>query len=255
LRKARLKRVLKLRHEPKDLRAALLVRLVDGSALLMEKRIGGGRVVLSAAPFDLRGRRGLQGGNLPRLPSFVPWIHELVRHVVPSDSGHETLAVGDVLELPLPVPPADGEFRLLRPGSRTWEQRKTSRGQGAGIRDQGQPLAGADPSDTGPRQFALVEDLDQPGLYRIRYVPRGGRDAVESLHAVVLNTEESHIKRIARDRLRRLLARPSVNVIRELPELLLSSARTAQAEMTPWLWPLLVLLLLGECLLSNRMYR
>jgi len=79
------------------------------TALLIERPLAAGRVLLSAVPLD-----SSWGSNLPDLPSFVPLAHELVYHLAGARSAEHNLAPGRPLRFE-----ADGEagqYTLTTPG-------------------------------------------------------------------------------------------------------------------------------------------
>ena len=254
LRDVRLAPVIELRPEPKDMLSSVLVKFSDQRPLLMEKRFGRGRVLLSAAPFTIAARqprpavRGKdQGPNFPHRPAFVPWAHELVRHVVSFPGGPEPGRVGRIIEWDLPDTVEEMTVQWRRPGDRRWETLAihTRRVGSAG------GLGGRTGHGGGDGHFARVEDTSVSGIYRLRY--RAAGRLVESLRAVVLDPDESLLDPADEQRLRQLLARPSVRIFRERTELLTALSRSVRTEITGWFWPALLLVLLVECLLANRM--
>ena len=80
--------------------ANAMLTLTNDDALLAEKGVGRGRVVVSAVPLDAG-----WDTNLIRLPDYVPLVHELCHHLAAGALSDSNVALGE----PLVFRPPDGE--------------------------------------------------------------------------------------------------------------------------------------------------
>lgn len=78
--------------------AQVLARFDDGTATLVERRAGAGRVMVWASTLDLG------WSDLPLKPVFLPFVHRMVRHLANYRERPTSLTVGQVLELAKTVP-------------------------------------------------------------------------------------------------------------------------------------------------------
>ena len=72
--------------------ATVLARFDDGAPALMERRVGNGRVLLWASSFDI------DWNDLPLKPVFLPFLHQLGRHLAAYREPQPWLTVGEVLD-------------------------------------------------------------------------------------------------------------------------------------------------------------
>ena len=72
--------------------ASVLARFDDGSPALMERRVGNGRVLLWASSLDM------DWNDLAVKPVFLPFVHQLARHLAAYREPEPWLTVGEVLD-------------------------------------------------------------------------------------------------------------------------------------------------------------
>ena len=72
--------------------AAILARFDDGAPALSERRIGTGRTLVWASSFDV------DWSDLPLKPVFLPFVHQMARHLAAYREPDPWLTVGDVLD-------------------------------------------------------------------------------------------------------------------------------------------------------------
>ena len=85
---------------------AVVLSFTDGAPALVDRPVGAGRVLVFAS--DLRN----EGNDLPRLPVFVPFLHEVVRHLASAPAGPREFVVGAA---PPGAPDEPGPARLPGP--------------------------------------------------------------------------------------------------------------------------------------------
>jgi hypothetical protein len=73
--------------------AQVLARFDDGAAAVMERTIGRGRVLLWTSTFDL------SWNDLPIKPVYLPFVHQLVRHLADFRERANWATVGQVIDL------------------------------------------------------------------------------------------------------------------------------------------------------------
>ncbi len=85
------------RYRPIDLDeangAAAVARTTDGAVALAERRLGKGRVLLWASPFDNR------WSDLPVQPVFLPFVHQVCRYLAGERTSPPWYRVGQALDL------------------------------------------------------------------------------------------------------------------------------------------------------------
>jgi Mg-chelatase subunit ChlD len=96
--------------------AAVLARFEDGSPALLERQVGAGRVLMWLSSMDL------VWSDLPIKPVFLPFVHQMARHLVAYREPTPWLTVGGVLDPQGPAvratvapPAAPGERTLISP--------------------------------------------------------------------------------------------------------------------------------------------
>ena len=110
LGRARFTRTLAVHSDDDDADAVgIILRFDDGSPALVEHRVGAGRVLVFAS--DL----GNVWNNLPRRPTFVPFLHETVGYLTARGAQPREFLVGDA---PLGAPDEPGVVTLAADGRR-----------------------------------------------------------------------------------------------------------------------------------------
>ena len=92
----------------------VLARFDGGAPALIERRAGGGRVLLWASTLDLA------WSDLPLKPVFLPFVHQAMRHLAAYSEPAPWLTVGQVLDTSFGArgPPAAGRVALTPSGRR-----------------------------------------------------------------------------------------------------------------------------------------
>ncbi|OFW09141.1 MAG: hypothetical protein A3H96_25210 [Acidobacteria bacterium RIFCSPLOWO2_02_FULL_67_36] len=80
--------------------SSVLARFDDGAPSLVERRVGGGRVLLWGSTLDLR------WNDLPLKPVFLPFVHRAMTHLAAYAERPPWVTVGEVLEPARPAPVA-----------------------------------------------------------------------------------------------------------------------------------------------------
>lgn len=197
----------------------VLARFDDGAPALVERRAGSGRVLVWLSSLDL------VWNDLAVKPVFLPFVHQMARHLVAYREPAPWLHVGDVLD-----PEAGG-------AQKREEQRAVVSPTGARM-----PLDGEGPD---------VVELDEQGFYEVRGLAPGAKPAM--IVAANVDLKESDLSAI-----------PAADVVAAAtgragggsavtPELT-PSDEAQEAAQRVW-WYLLfagLLLLTAETMLSNR---
>jgi hypothetical protein len=152
--------------------AQVVLAFADGDPMIVEDRVGHGRVAVVATSADLA------WGAMPVWPSFLPLVHELLAYCVGSQSQQWNLEVGQPLDDALPLPAAGETLSVQRPDGGSETLRPATQG------DYG--------------QFSYAETT-QSGIYTARL---GGPSGSSQLFAVNLDTVESDLTPLAPDELR-----------------------------------------------------
>jgi hypothetical protein len=201
----------------------VLARFDDGTAALLERKTGAGRVLMWTSSLDL------DWSDLPVKPVFLPFVHTLTKYLADYAEAPASLTVGQVIPAPRGVPG--------RPGS-------ANRGGTIAI------------APSGARVSVETEDgalaLDEQGFYDVR-TQGAGADTATALAANV-ELSESDLTPLDPRELAAAVAGRAPGEIAGLGGPRPSDDAQAQAQRL-W-WYLLVaggLLLAGETLLSNRL--
>lgn len=133
--------------------AQVLARFDDGTAALVERTLGAGRVLLWSSTLDN------EWNDLPLKPVFLPFIHRVMAHLSGYKPSTASMTIGQVIEVP------GGDRRLVRPS--------------------GEQAAFAAAERT------RVVELSEQGFYEIR--DRSGKEAVPQVVAVNVDVSESDL--------------------------------------------------------------
>jgi len=125
----------------------VLARFDDGAPALVEKRVGAGRVLVWLSSLDL------VWNDLAVKPVFLPFVHQMARHLAAYREAAPWLTIGDVLD-----PAAVG------PASRNGAPRAIVSPSGQRL-----PLDGEGPD---------VVELDEQGFYELRGLQAGAEPAM-----------------------------------------------------------------------------
>ncbi len=150
--------------EPGD--ARVIVRLADQTPLLLEKRIGEGRVVLFASGLDNL------SNDFPLQPAFVPFIEQSARYLSGSERQGGARPVDAYLDL------------------RSAQQTKAAQSQGVEVTDP----EGKRPLTLGQAASAQTFQLTEAGYYGIRFA-----DGRQDLIGVNADPKESNLDVIPDD--------------------------------------------------------
>lgn len=198
---------------------AVLARFDDGAPALVEKRIGAGRVLVWLSSLDL------VWNDLAVKPVFLPFVHQMARHLVSYREATPWLTVGDVLDPSIGggPPKASAQRAIVSPSG------------------QRVPLDGEGPD---------VVELAEQGFYEVRGLAAGAEPAM--IVASNVDLKESDLSTI-----------PAADVVAAATGRAGGAAATTEIEPTDaareaaqrvW-WHLLfagLVLLSAETLLSNR---
>jgi hypothetical protein len=149
-----------------DQRPVVLARFDDGSAALVEARIGDGRVAVWASTLDA------EWGDLVLQPVFLPWIDRMVQHLAGFEPDRPSYRVGQVARVDLGEGTA-GEWLVVDPS-----EAKT----------------------TVEEERELLLPVRQPGFYEVR--PVQGSVQRTMLVAGNVDPAESDLTRLDADELR-----------------------------------------------------
>ncbi len=108
LDQARLRRYYQFMPSP-DKNISVLLATGNGKPLVCEHRIGEGRVIVQAIPFEL------DWSNFPSLKSFVVSVHDWLSYLADPAKTHYNLASGDTIELPVPADSPGTTVRISTP--------------------------------------------------------------------------------------------------------------------------------------------
>ena len=196
----------------------VIMRFANGDPALIAKSVSNGRALLFTSSLDPA------WNNFPRQVTYLPLLHEALRHLAGNQDTRMSFRVGDVV--PIDVP-AGGGVRVTSPGGEAALLRSAAAG------------------------FAFYPATAQPGFYRTRSGNLTGGFAVNvaarESELVALNPQEMG------DRL----------MSAETPETPTAAAQTASSRTALenaqqyWWWVLLLVLAMSllETFLANRTYR
>lgn len=209
----------------------VILRFENGLPALLEKSHGRGRVLVFTSG------AGRRWGNFPRVPhAYVPFVHELLRYVAQAEELPPWHHVGDVVRLTAPGGQRLRSVRVQPPNEGRWAP---------------VPL----PRDAQGRfpTSVVLSDTEQPGITLVELTTEQGTST--RLVAVNVAAGESVPDRLTPRQLAELLPGVPVHVFRRLAELRepLEVGGTT-TDLNRYLVPLLLVLLVGELLLANRMY-
>lgn len=112
--------------------ARVLARLTDGTPLLMEQPLGGGRIVIFASTLDNL------SNDFPLHAGFVPFVDETSHYLSGLDSRSVNLTVGSYLELRSAREPVGGAIEVFDPrGARAMTLAESTRAPGIQLTGQG----------------------------------------------------------------------------------------------------------------------
>jgi Aerotolerance regulator N-terminal/von Willebrand factor type A domain len=112
--------------------ALVLARLTDGTPLLIEQPLGGGRIVIFASTLDNL------SNDFPLHAGFVPFVDETSHYLSGLDSRSANLTVGSYLELRSAREPVGGTIEVFDPrGARAMTLAESTRTPGIQLTGQG----------------------------------------------------------------------------------------------------------------------
>jgi len=205
---------------PSEFAEGVAARLDTGDPFLVERRVGEGRVLLSAVPCDA------DWSNLPMRPFYLPLMQEMVVHLASNVHPPRNVEVGDRLAAFLAEPEGEARAVVTDPEGTAHEVPVVRRGR---------------------RGVAEFAETDRPGLYTLR----GPKD--EPVHFVVRTPrEESDLARVTEEEMKALATEAGAKVVRSGDEYReLERERRFGRELWRSAWWLLLALLLGELVLQR----
>ena len=231
--------------------AAVTARLDDGSIALVERKMGAGTVALWTSTFDGT------WNDLPVQPVFLPFVHQLAKHLAGYAPVKQSWRVGEVVNLARKnnvggaADSSAGESVSSAPATAKTASEATSRIM--------EPEAVTRAPSGGTIRFApgvseRYVELAEHGFYEIRSV--GSPVQAERVIAVNLDPAESDMTRIDPAVLVRAIA-PRVSASSSATDTVSLTAEARERQQSIW-WYLLVAALLAlaaETVLSNRLSR
>ena len=155
---------------------SVLARFDDGSAALIERRVGRGRVLVWASTLDA------EWGDLVLQPVFVPWIDRTIQHLAGFEPDRPFYRVGQVARLDLGERQGD-EWLIVHPSDR---------------------------KSTVSAQRELLLPVRERGFYEVRPVEGSTQRAL--LVAANLDPAESDLTRLDADELRLSVSQETATV-------------------------------------------
>jgi hypothetical protein len=173
-----------------------LVSLANGDPLVLEQRVGAGKVILVTTSADR------DWTDLPLKTVFLPLLHSLAQHLAGGKRGQldAGIAVGDAKALSLPPALVGKTLRVTKPNKQAVEV----------------PIAGEK-----NRALATIEDNELAGVYRVALPAGAEKDSgAPQLYAVNPPFLESRLEEIGAHELQAKLApvRPEVVAIEALKQ-------------------------------------
>ncbi len=201
-------------------RSEVLLRLTDGTPMMVEGTFGRGRVIMFASTADR------EWNDLCIHPTFLPLFQQVTQYLaealVKKDEGQ--IFTGSVVEIPVGSDVRGA--RVFGPDGKEWEAELVS--------------------EPGMRRIKIGR-TEKPGLYRIKYEKKG-RGKMDSEidrpdRTLVLNVDprESDLQKIEPRGIKAAIGSKQVSIISE-GSTGLSSAEADKVEKTPYAWALLSLL-------------
>ena len=169
--------------EPRD--ADVLMRDATGRPILMERRMGQGRVMLFASTIDR------DWTDFPVQPTYVPWLYRVVSYLAQQQTERANFVrTGQIVRLPasatrlqpLQVEKPDGEIGY--PGTGT-----------------GRAVAGGRPDsrDASATSAAVFTETEQAGVYQVRSATEGESGPARLVFAANVPAEESVQRAVSRE--------------------------------------------------------
>ena len=199
--------------------ATVLARFDDGAPALVEKRVGAGRVLVWLSSMDL------VWNDLAVKPVFLPFVHQMARHLASYREAPTWMTVGDVLDPSIAGTPSKGTTRAI-------------------VSPSGQrvPLDGEGPD---------VVELAEQGFYEVRGLAAGSEPVM--IAASNVDLRESDLSTIpAADVVAAATGRAG-GTVSATPELTPSDAAQESAQRIWWYFLFAGLMLLSvETVVANR---
>jgi hypothetical protein len=176
-----------LRANPRG--QAALVSLANGDPLLLEQRVGAGKVILVTTTADR------DWTDLPLKTAFLPLLQSLAQHLAGGKRGHldSGITVGDAKQLSLPPSLVGKSLRVTKPNKQAVEV----------------PIVGEK-----NRAMATINDNEIAGFYRLSLPTGAERDSgAPQLYAVNPPFLESRLEEIGARELQAKLAPVRAEVI------------------------------------------
>jgi hypothetical protein len=199
-------------------RSGTIARLSDFAPLFVESRLGKGKVIVSAIPFDG------SFSDLPLRALYVPLVHRIFRYLSMGEEARCNLSVGERLSFPV----KGGE-------------------QISCVPPDGRPVR-IEPTIRSGRSYAEYDRTEVPGTYTLT-----AGDSVLTYFSVNPVTEESDLAKGAEEETRALLAevRPKFLSRSDSPGSAIFNVRLG-VELTNPLIAVVLLILAGEMVIAGR---
>jgi hypothetical protein len=199
-------------------RSGTIARLSDSAPLFVESRLGKGKVIVSAIPFDG------SFSDLPLRALYVPLVHRIFRYLSMGEEARCNLSVGERFSFPV----KGGE-------------------QISCVPPDGRPVR-IEPTIRSGRSYAEFDRTEIPGTYTLT-----AGDSVLTYFSVNPVTKESDLAKGAEEETRALLAelRPKFLSRSDSPDSAIFSVRLG-VELTNPLIAVVLLVLAGEMVIAGR---
>lgn len=102
----------------------VILRFGNGDPALVERRVGLGKVILSASS------AGTTWNQLPLKPIYVPYVYQLLSYLGQGATAHRNLRLDEPMFLSLPLTDANKSVRVTAPSGKTTAQNSTLGAQG-----------------------------------------------------------------------------------------------------------------------------
>jgi uncharacterized membrane protein len=198
----------------------VLARFDDGAPALVEKRMGAGRVLVWLSSLEL------DWNDLPVKPVFLPFVHQVARHLAGYREAAPWLKVGDVLDPSMagPTPKATAQRAIVSPSG------------------QRLPLDAEGPD---------VVELAEQGFYEVRGMAAGAEPAM--IVAANVDLKESDLSQVPASDVVAAATGRAGGTVASVAGLPPSDAAQESAQRVWWYLLFTGLLLLSaETILSNR---
>ncbi|MEZ6063392.1 MAG: BatA domain-containing protein [Planctomycetaceae bacterium] len=213
-----------------DAQTLMILKAQIDYPVLIERRVGEGRVLMFASAVDYLTNGGQEWTDLPAEWVFVPFAEQIVQYLTGGSDQRHNFTVGTPVDISVPAAQRFSKYLVARPR----------------LRQSGGTLS---PEDTS----LLITDADEPGQYQVRDTDDGV--SFESAFSMNMIDAESDLTIMEDEALTEILGKDRYARVRD-PEELQRAVRVGRlgVEVFPVLIGLLLLLFCAEHLMANFFY-